>query len=117
MHTRHFSPRIALLITLGCGVLGGSAGYLLGSQGDTIFSIDMRIVGVVLGAVIGSLVPRAPVLGTFAPVAAAGFGVAAPTFTLWVSGRAAPEVIGGMILTASVGSGWISAVITRMAGD
>ena len=48
MHTRHFSPRIALLSTLGCGVLGGSVGYLLGSQGDIIFNIDTRIVGGVL---------------------------------------------------------------------
>ena len=70
-----------------------------------------------IGAVIGSLVPRAPVLGTLAHAAAAGFGVAASTFALLVSGRATPEVIGGMILAASVGSGCINAVITRMERD
>ena len=114
MYTGHLSPRIALLVALGCGVLGSSVGYLIGSQGDTSFAIDTRIVGVVLGAVIGSLIPRAPVLGTFAHVAAAGVGVAAATFTLLVSGRAVPEVIWGMIIAASIGSGCMNIIITRI---
>lgn len=117
MHTRHFSPRIALLVTLGCSVLGSSVGYLIGSQGDIIFNIDAHIVGGVLGAVIGSLVPRFPVLGTFAHAAAAGCGVAVPTLVLLRAGRAVPEVIGGMILVAVIGSVCVNAVIMQRSGN
>jgi len=114
MYAGHLSPRIALLVVLGCSILGSSIGYLIGSQGDIIFAIDTRIIGVVAGAVIGSLIPRAPALGTFAHAAAAGVGVAATTSTLLASGRAAPQVIAALILAASIGSGCMNMIITRV---
>jgi hypothetical protein len=114
MRIRHLSPRIAPLLSVGCGMVGGAVGYLIGSLGDTILAIDTRIVGVVLGAVLGSLLPRTPALGTLTYAAAAGIGVAATTFPLVVSGRAAPDVVWGVIIVAAIGSAGMNIVVRRI---
>lgn len=98
----------------GSALIGGSLGLLLGSQGDILFGVDTQIVGVVVGAVIGSLLPRSRALGSVVHAAAAGAGVALPALAFVGRGRVTPEVLWTMTAIAIIGSGMIDTVIRRV---
>ncbi len=112
---RRYLVRIATLLAMyGSGILGGSAGLLLGSQGDILFNIDTGIVGAILGAVLGSLLPRSGTLTGIARATAAGSGVAVSTLIFEGSKRVAPEVLWGMVALAAICSGLVSVVVARL---
>ena len=111
---RRLARRATLLAMYGSGILGGSAGLLLPSQGDILFNIDSRIIGAILGAVLGSLLPRSRTLTGIAHATAAGLGVAVPVLVFVGSKRVVPEVLWSMVATAAICSGLVSVVVARL---
>jgi peptidoglycan/LPS O-acetylase OafA/YrhL len=102
---------IFVLATCGTSLLGGSTGLLLGRQADLLFNIDAGIVGLVVGALVGSLLPLMRSVHLAIRLAAAGVGVAVPILGVVGSARVAPEVFWGMIVLAMACSAMINTLI------
>jgi hypothetical protein len=104
------------LLTFGASLLGGSIGLLVGRQADLFFSIDAGIVGLLVGAVVGSLLPFTRSAHLLLRLPAAGAGVVLPALVMVGSARVAPEVVWSMIGLAMVCSAIISALIRLIPG-
>ena len=111
---RRLAQIATLLAMYGSGILGGSAGLLLGSQGEILFDIDTGIVGMILGAVLGSLLPCTRALTGIARATAAGPGVAVSTLIFVGSKRVGTEVLWGMVAPAAICSGFVSVMVARL---
>lgn len=102
---------IAMLVACGAAIIGGSVGLLVGRQADIIFDVDAGIVGMIAGAVLGSLLPLSPALNPGLRVIPAGLGVLLPALVVIGSARVAPEVLWGMTAVAMLCSGLLSVII------
>jgi hypothetical protein len=101
----HQSPRLwSNLIVLTSGMLGGSIGLAIAQQGDLILNIDSSMMGVVVGAVIGSVIPHVQRPMTAIPLVAAALGVLVPVLGFVGIQRVAPEVLLGLTGVAVVSS-------------
>jgi peptidoglycan/LPS O-acetylase OafA/YrhL len=106
------SRRLLSLLPFGASLLGGGIGLALGRQADVLFNIDAGIVGLLVGAVVGSLLPFTRSAHPVIRLLAAGVGVALPILFLVGSARVTPAVFWGMMILVMVCSAIINALIS-----
>jgi uncharacterized membrane protein YjjB (DUF3815 family) len=110
MPNKYKSPYLALATVLACGTIGGLLGYWLSSDVNN----DAKILSAAIGAILGSLIPRSPVLTTYSYAAAAGFSVAATCYPLLLTNNAHPEQVLLTLLLAISGSASLNHIIKRL---
>ena len=103
------------LIATSSSILGGMAGFLLGGFAGLLFTIDAQIVGVLVGVVAGSLVPRPRRVTSLSRAVVAALAVV--IVVLWLVGpqHVAGEVMLGMVAVAAISAFAGNMVLARLA--
>ncbi len=104
-----------LVLATASSILGGTAGFLLGGSGGVLFTLDAQIVGVLIGVVAGSLVPRPRGVASLSRAVAAALAVVIVVLGLVGPHHVAGEVMLGMVAVAGVSAVAGNMVLARFA--
>ncbi len=104
-----------LVLATASGILGGTAGFLLGSFGGVLVTLDAQIVVVLVGVVAGSLVPRPRGVASLSRAVAAALAVVIVVLGLVGPHHVAGEVMLGMVAVAGVSAFAGNMVLARLA--
>ena len=104
-----------LVLATASSILGGTAGFLLGGFAGVLLTIDAQIVGVLVGVVAGSLVPRPRGVASLSRAVAAALAVIIVVLELVGPHHVAGEVMLGMVAVAGVSAFAGNMVLARLA--
>jgi hypothetical protein len=112
---QHVSGVLPALIVLIGGVVGGSVGLLVGMQGDHFLNIDSAMVGVVLGAVLGSVLTPWHGQMKVARLGSAALGILIPILSFIGIQRVSLEILIGMTMGAILGTAILVTVFNQFS--